>query len=56
MLEYCMYGCFVIQMYVCVLCESCGLLQCCILHEFSLLILVDDMEEAYSRAGLMTAL
>ena len=57
MLVYGKYECFVMQMlYVCVLCASCGSSQCCIL-----LMLVEDargdhMEEAYSRAGLMTAL
>ena len=51
MLVYGKYECFVMQMlYVYVLCESCGLIM-----------LVDDargdhMKEAYSRAGLMTAL
>ena len=39
---------FVMQMlYVCVLCASCGSSQCCVLH---------DLEEAYSRAGLITVL
>ena len=57
MLVYAKYECFVMQMlHVCVLCASCGSSQCCILHD-----LVDDargnqMEEACSRAGLMTAL
>ena len=52
------WKCFVMQMlYVCVLCASCGSSQCCILHAS----LVEDargdhMVEAYSRAGLMTAL
>ena len=58
-----MYGkceCFVVQiLYVCVLCASCGSSQCCVLHD--LLMLVEDargdhMEEAYSKAGLITAL
>ena len=35
-----MYGkceCFVMQMlYVCVLCESCGSSQCCVLHDLQL--------------------
>ena len=53
------YECFVMQMYVCVLCASCGSFQFCM--TCSLLMLVEDargdhMEEAYSRAGLMTAL
>ena len=53
--------CFVMQMlYVCVLYASCGSSQCCVLT-CSLLMLVEDargdhMEEAYSRAGLITAL
>ena len=57
MLVYGRYECFVMQMlYVCVLCAS----QCCILT-CSLLMLVEEargdlIEEAYSRAGLMTAL
>ena len=52
--------CFVMQMlYVCVLCVSCGSSQCCM--TCSLLMLVEDAigdhtEEAYSRAGLITAL
>ena len=52
MLVYGECECFVMQMlYVCVLCASCG----------SLLMLVevaigDHTEEAYSRAGLITAL
>ena len=51
---------FVMQMlYVYVLCASCGNPQCCM--TCSLLMVVEDdrgdhMEEAYSRAGLMTAL
>ena len=54
------YECFVMKMlYVCVLCASCGSSQFCM--TCSLLMLVEDargdrMEEAYSRAGLMTAL
>ena len=60
-----MYGeceCFIMQMlYVCVLCASCGSSQCCILHDLSLLLLVEDAisdhtEGAYSRASLITAL
>ena len=60
MLVYGKYECFVMQMlYVCVLCASCGSSQCCM--TCSLLMLVEDargdhMEEAYSRAGLMTVL
>ena len=49
--------------YVCVLCASCGIPQCCVLHNFQLgfTMLVEDargdhMKEAYSRVGLMTAL
>ena len=54
MLVYGECECFVMQMYVCVLCASCGSSQC-------LLMLVEDAigdhtEEAYSRAGLITAL
>ena len=58
MLVYGKCECFVMQMlYVCVLCASCAV--CCM--TCSLLILVEDargdhMGEAYSRAGLMTAL
>ena len=60
-----LYGtceCLVIQMvYVCILCASCGSSQFCVLHDLRLLMLVEDargdhMEEAYSRAGLITAL
>ena len=60
MLVYGKYECFVMQMlYVCVLCASSGSSQFCM--TCSLLMLVDDargdhMEEAYSRAGLVTAL
>ena len=60
MLVYGECECFVMQMlYVCVLCASCGSSQGCM--TCSLLMLVEDargdhMEEAYSRAGLMTAL
>ena len=60
MIVYGKYECFVMQMlYVCVLCASCGSYQCCM--PCSLLMLVEDargdhVEEAYSRAGLMTAL
>ena len=32
MLVYEKCECFVIQMYVCVVCASCGSSQCCILH------------------------
>ena len=46
------------MLYVFVLCASCGSSQCCM--TCSLLMLVEDprgdhMEEAYSRAGHMTA-
>ena len=60
MLVYGKYECFVMQMlYVCVLCASCGSSQCCM--TCSLLMLVDHargdyMDEAYSRAGLMSVL
>ena len=42
-------------------CASCGSSQCCVLHDLSLLMLVEDAigdhtEEAYSRPGLITAL
>ena len=57
---YGMYECFVMQMlYVCVLCASCGSSQCCILHDLPFVNAgrgCKHMEEAYSRAGLMTAL
>ena len=62
MLVYGKYECFVKPiLYVCVSCALCGCSQCCILHDFQLLMLVEDargnhMEEAYSRAALMTAL
>ena len=62
MLVYGKYACFVMQMlYVCVLCATCGSSQCCILHNYSLLMMVeeargDHMEESYSRDSLMTAL
>ena len=60
MLVYGECECFVIQM-LCVLCASCGSSQCCVLMTCSLLMLVEDAigdhtEEAYSRAGLITAL
>ena len=47
------------QMYVCVLCASCGSSKLCM--TCSLLMLVEDalgdhMEEAYFRAGPMTNL
>ena len=58
------------MLYVCVLCASCVSFPCCVLHDFPfvnaafcmtfrLLMLVEDargdhMEEAYSRAGLIT--
>ena len=54
--------CFVMQMlYVCGLCASCGSSQCCVLHDCSLLMRVenargDHMEGTYSRAGLIAAL
>ena len=59
MLVYGKYECIVMQMYVCVLCAPCVSTQCCM--TCSLLMLVEDargdhMEDAYSRAGLMTAL
>ena len=58
--------CFVMQMlYVCVLCASCGSSQCCVLHDLQFVnagqgcnkdAIGDHTEEAYSRAGLITAL
>ena len=59
-----MYGkceCIVMQMLcVCVLSASCGSSQCCVLHDLQLMLFEDargdHMEEAYSRAGLITAL
>ena len=33
MLVYGESECFVMQMYVCVLCASCGSSQCCVLHD-----------------------
>ena len=62
MLVYVKYECFVMQMlYVCVLCASCGSSQCCILHDLHYVnagrgCKGDHMDEAYSKAGLMTAL
>ena len=62
MLVYGKYECFDMQMYVCVLCASCGSSQCCILHDLQLVNAGrgykrgDHMEEAYSRDVLMTAL
>ena len=56
------YECFIMQMlYVCVLCASGGSSQCCILYYLQIVnagrgCRDDYMEEAYSRAGLMTAL
>ena len=62
MLVYGECECFVMQMYVCVLCASCGnVLNAAFCITFSSLMLVKDAlgdhtEEAYSRAGLITAL
>ena len=63
MLVYGKCECFVMQiLYVCVLCASCGSSQCGVLHELQLLLMLvgdargDHVEEAYSRAGLITAL
>ena len=67
MLVYGKCECFVMQtlyvcvLYVCVLCAFCGISQCCVLHDLQFVMLVEDargdhMEEAYSRAGLITAL
>ena len=57
MLVYGKYECFVMQMYV----HSVAVLIAAFCMTCSLLMLVEDargdhMEEAYSRAGLMTAL
>ena len=62
MLVYGECECFVMQMlYVCGLCASCCSSQCCVLHDFQFVMLVEDAigdhtEEAYYRAGLITAL
>ena len=62
MLVYGECECFVMQMlYVCVLCASCGSSHAAFCMTCSLLMLVEDAigdhtEEAYSRAGLITAL
>ena len=62
MLVYGERECFVMQMlYVCVLCASCGSSQCCVLHDLQFVnasrdAIGDHTEEAYSRAGLITAL
>ena len=59
---YAKYECFVMQMlYVCVLCASCGSPQCCFMYGLQFVnagrdAMGDHMEEAYSRAGLMTTL
>ena len=50
-----------LMLYVCVLCASCGTLNAVFCMTCSLLMLVEDAigdhtEEAYSRAGLITAL
>ena len=55
------YECVIMQLlYVCVLCASCGNPQLCVLHDLQFVNdgeqRADHMEEAYSRAGLMTAL
>ena len=61
MLVYGKCECFVMQMYVCVLCASCAVPNAAFCMTYSLLMLVeyvrgDHTEEAYSRAGLITAL
>ena len=62
MLIYGEYECFVMQiLYAFVLYASCGSSQCYILHDLPFLISVEDasgdyIKQAYSRAGLMTAL
>ena len=57
------YECFVMQiLYVCVQYISCGSSPYCILHDLQIVNAGqgckrgDTMEEAYSRAGLITAL
>ena len=47
--------------YVCVFCTSCAVFKAAFYMTYSLLMLVEhargvNMEEVYSRAGLMTAL
>ena len=47
------------MVYGCALCVSCGSYQFCMTYNFLSLVenaRGDHMEEAYSRAGLMTAL
>ena len=61
MLVYGECECFVMQMlYVCVLCASCSSSQCCVLHDLQFVNAGQGCnihtEEAYSRAGLITAL
>ena len=62
MLVYGECECFVMQMlYVCVLCAPVAVLNAAFCTTCSLLMLVEDAigdhtEEAYSRAGLITAL
>ena len=62
MLVYGECECFVMQMlYVCVLCATMAVLNAAFCMTCSLLMLVEDAigdhtEEAYSRAGLITAL
>ena len=60
MLVYWEYERFVMQMlYVCVLCASCGNSQCRVLHDLQFVNAgrgCNHMKEAYSRAGLITAL
>ena len=62
MLVYGKCECFVMHMvYVCVLCAAyVGSSLCCVLHDWQLMLVEnergDHVEEAYSRASLMTAL
>ena len=62
MFVYGKYECFVMQMlYVCVFVHPVAVLNAAFCMTCSLLMLLEDargdhMEEAYSRAGLMTAL
>ena len=60
MLVYGECECLAVQMlYVCVLCTSCDNSQSCVLHDLQFVNACrrcSHMEEAYSRAGLLTAL
>ena len=44
MLVYGKCECFVMQMlFVCILCASCGNIQCCVMHALQLLMVVEDV-------------